>query len=535
MKKISLAVITLILLLFIIMVMYGNSLKATNASLANGARFELSSCWFNDSFLPNGLNADHPFYGFNFKRIECGYLTTRKEEGTSFFRLPIVIVRDSFWRNSKHPVINLSGGPGSSSWLDSDSVSNFWLPTIAENDWGHDVVLFDARGTGLSEPSLHCDDFSQGSLLMLSQKMEPEEDALANYKLLKSCHDVLLGDKTNADALHHLGTVRSANDVADLGNLLEVEGWHLYGTSYGTRLALEIERQHPEKVASIVLDSVYPQEVDGEETMPDLFIDAVEGMLKACKDEPTCALQYSQLQEKLHIVLKRLSIEPIRLTLRVNNEPVDYIVTAARFYSLLYDAGYDIDTVIEVPNVVQSLYAGRYEALRVLAQNSLDVMLDESFSNPVYLEVECNENEVKDRQSFINNINSKYAPYPVLKRWQMASLNADLCHLWGEQEVDELFHQPVETNKPILILAGVLDSATPVEWGRVLAKRLPHSKYYEFKASGHAVLYNVDCAKAIVRQFLNPDKQYEEGCQSDNPFFDGQRVVWGSSDVGDIF
>ena len=535
MKKISLAAMALILLLLVIMVMYSYSLKAKSSTLANGANFEPQSCWFDHSFFPNGVRGDLPLYGLNLKRIECGYLRTRKEEGKSFFRLPIIIVRDSFWKNSEKPVINIAGGPGAASWLDQDSIDNFWLPSIQSNNWHHDMVLFDARGTGMSEPALHCDSFFKDSLSLLGKALGPEEEASANYKMLKRCRESLLASKTNFDALHHLGTQRSANDIADLGDLLQIDAWHLYGTSYGTRLALEVERKHPTKVSSMILDSVYPQEIDGEETMPDLFVDAVEGMLKACDDEPTCALQFSQLQEKLHVVLKRLSFDPVELILEFNDEPVDYVVTAARFYTLLYDAGYDINSVIEVPNVIQSLYVGRLEALQMLAQNSLDMMLDESFSNPVYMEVECNENEVRDKQAFIEKINRKYAPYPILKRWQMASLKKDLCKLWGNQEADEQFHQPVQTNKPTLVLGGVLDSATPAKWSRDVAQRLPNSEYHEFKASAHAVLYNVPCSKSIVRRFLNPDKQYPPGCQSDNPFYDGQRVVWSSSDSGDFF
>jgi len=532
MKKIFTITIALLFLLLLISVAYPYSLRNKASELSNGARYEPTECWFKrasfERFAKWSLNT-------KMKRIECGYFSTRKEQGKSLFRLPVVIVRHSLWRNSQHPIINIAGGPGSSAWLDSFMIHYFWLPEIEKNDWQHDMVLYDSRGTGLSQPALHCEDYFENSLEILAQNLQPEEEAKLNYDLLQQCHQQLAQNPQDLEALHHLGTIRNANDIADLADLLKIKSWHLYGTSYGTRLALEVARSHPDKVASLILDSVYPQEIDGEETMPDLYLSAVEGMIKACEEEPTCALQYSELQKKLYTLLRRLDKKPITLTLEHNKEPIEYVVTPSRFYSLLYDAGYDIKSAMSLPNVIHSLYANNSKALHHLAQNSLNNMFDESFSNPVYTEIECNENEIKDKQAYIRNINQKYLYYPVLKRWQLAALEYDFCDIWGAEESKASFHQPVITDKPTLIFAAQLDSATPIPWGKAVADRLPNSEYHEFKASGHAVLYNVACAKDIVRRFLNPEKNYSEGCESDNPYADGQRVVWDSPDVGDVF
>ncbi len=513
------------------MVAYRYSLKIKNAELANGAHFEVTDCWFNVSSFPDGYKPYAWLFGFKMQRIECGYMTTRKEQGQSFFRLPVVIIRDSLWSNSKHPVLNISGGPGASAWLDEESINSFWLPHIRDNDWQHDIVLYDSRGTGLSEPALHCDNYFQDTLEILSKNLQPEEEASLAYQLLDNCHQQLSKNKQKLTALHHLGTRRNADDIADLARLLNIDSWHLYGTSYGTRLALEVVRLYPDSAKSLVLDSIYPQEIDGEETMPDLYLDAVYRILKACDNEPTCALVYSNLQQKLRVVLQRLQVNPVTLHLKTDEKKVDMVLTPSRFFSLLYDTGYNISNVIAVPNAIHTIYHGNLEVVEYLAQNSLDMILDKSFSNPVYMEIECNENEIKSQQLYINNIKLRYQSYPVLKRWQLSAAKDDFCRIWGNKEVDDTFHKAVVTDKPTLILAGQLDSATPPEWSKSVAKRLPHSEYYEFKASGHAVLYNVPCAKNIVRRFLNPNKHYPAGCQSDNDYDNGQRVVWDSPSI----
>lgn len=526
MRKPLIFIMIIGLLLLLVSLNYSHSLIPKNKELVNGARFEITECWFDTNLFPKGYQLDAWLFGLTLRRIECGYLSTRKEQNKSVFRLPVVIIRDSLWRNSQHPVLNIAGGPGGASWLGEKDINGEWLPRIKQNDWHHDIILYDTRGTGLSQPALHCDHFLENSLRVLAKNVTPEEEAQSNYQLMATCHQKLEEDETLYNALHHLGTVRSAHDIADLADTLGVESLHLYGTSYGTRVALEVARRYPDHVASMILDSVYPQEIDGEETMPDLYLDAIERILTSCEEHPLCGLQYPNIKGKLHVILQRLAVNPITLTLYYKNRNIDFVVTPSRFFSLIYNAGYGISIIKEIPNVITSLYRGETNALQFLAQNDLSMMLDESFSNPTYMEVECNENEIKNQQAYINNINKKYQYLPSLKRWQLASVQYDFCKHWGAKESDSAFHQAVISNKPILVLAGKLDSATPSEWGKAVAQRLPNSEYHEFKASGHAVLYNIPCARDIVRRFLNPDKQYLQGCNNNNPIDNGQGIRW---------
>ncbi|MCK5725683.1 MAG: alpha/beta fold hydrolase [Thiotrichaceae bacterium] len=532
MRRLFLVCLYILSLIIIIFISYLYSLKVKESTLANGAHFEPVDCWFNNKMFPDGFKLSQWTLGLKVKRIECGYLSTRKEQEKSYFRLPIVIIRDSFWRNSQHPILNIEGGPGSSSGL-NQAMMEYWLSHIAKNNWHHDMVLFDARGTGLSQPALHCDHLIQGTLDIFAKNLLPEEEVKTGYQLLENCYQQLADHPQKGKALQHLGTVRSATDLADLANLLKVKSWHLYGTSYGTRLALEVVRSYPDNVASLILDSVYPQEVDGEETLPDLYLDSVNKILSACQSDSSCDVLYPDLKVKLLTLFQRLHNKPITLVLKYDHQSVPFVVTPSRFFSLLYYTGYDIFDAIVVPRMIDSFYEGEAADLTLLAQNYLDSALDKSFSNPVYSEVECNENEVNDPQAHMKSVKKSYKQYPILKRWQLSALKNDFCEIWGSEESKDDFHQPVMTDKPVLIFAGALDSATPVEWGRALAQRLPNREYHEFKASGHAVLYNVNCAKDIVRRFLNPKKHYPKGCQSESAFKNGQEVLWLSDDTVD--
>ena len=501
-----------VFIFFVLTVTHANSLSVKSKTLKNGARYESSECWFNLTSFPSGFQNLSWASGLKIRRIECGYLFTRKEQGKSFFQLPIVIIRNSLWQNSKKPILYIAGGPGSSSWLSQKDLSDFWLPYIDDIDWQHDFVMFDTRGTGLSKPALHCEHFLENTLAIFSKNLQPEEEAKSYFNIAQNCHQKM--SKEQLAAIKQLGTQKSANDIADLADLLNIESWHLYGTSYGTRLALEVERHHPDKVASLILDSVYPLEVDGEETLPGLYLDSLKRIIDACANDSECSAHFPQLGKELQELFKQLQKKPITFTLSVNNKPVKYILTPARLFSVLFDAGYSIESIVVVPNAIHSLYLGVKEPIQFLIQWSLELMRDNEFSNPVFMEVECNENEIKNQRIHVENIIKKYKNYPVLKRWQLAFFTEDICKSWGAKEVNKSFHQALHSDKPALIFAGKLDNVTPSKWGKLLSKDLTNSEYHEFKASAHGVLFDVDCAKEIVRGFLNPEKQPSKNCHS---------------------
>ena len=73
-----------------------------------------------------------------------------------------------------------------------------------------------------------------------------------------ACRARLVEDGVELDAYDTPATVL---DVEDLRTALGIDEWNLFGVSYGTTVALEVVRQHPESVRSVVLDSAYPTDV----------------------------------------------------------------------------------------------------------------------------------------------------------------------------------------------------------------------------------------------------------------------------------
>ena len=241
----------------IVAIWYWDNLKLKTGELQNGASFEVVDCWF-----------DNP----TTVRVECGYMVTRHSNPDhATFKLPVVVLRHSQWKNSQAPMLHIAGGPGGPAYIDAETMP-YWLENFKTQNWGLDYVLYDQRGSGLSQPFL-------------------------------DCHDELQQLRVSADHIKHIGTDLSANDIADLQSLLSIKQWVLMGVSYGTRVALSFTEHFPQQVKSLVLDSVYPPEVNGFETALLNGLRGIDKILDLCESNTSCQTSYPDLTGQLVDVL----------------------------------------------------------------------------------------------------------------------------------------------------------------------------------------------------------------------------------------
>jgi hypothetical protein len=101
---------------------------------------------------------------------------------------------------------------------------------------GRDVVVFDARATGYSEPTLTCDEVDY---LMTVLEVDPSRRA-PYLDALGACRERLEGEGVDLTAF----TVRSiADDVIDIRRALGYDTWNVIG--YGLSTARAWHRSRP--------------------------------------------------------------------------------------------------------------------------------------------------------------------------------------------------------------------------------------------------------------------------------------------------
>lgn len=460
-----------------------------NKELDNGAKLEWVDCWF-----------DKPL----FKKIDCAEFTTAADNGSEVFRLPVVVLRSPSWRRQDTPLLYITGGPGSSSWLDTESIPG-WVAWHKEMGWPHDLILFDQRGMGRSQPALTCPQMLPFYRKLMQRNQTVKAEFKQGMKAFAQCRDRLL--KSGRD-LRDYNTRYIARDIADLIQLMPASEWNLFGSSYGTRVALELMRSHPQKLRSAVLDSVYPPEVNGVLQWPRLLHDAIEGLFQQCDAEAQCRKKYLALRPQWFALQQHLQHKAQRFFVYswFGEEEIEVVVNDHRLIDIVFYALYNIELRQQLPGAITAAARGDYGPLEPMVENYANYMLDDSFSDAAYNSVQCNDSPVTPAASYRQAL----APYPWVERYMKHANFFEICAMWSQQRVPSAFHRPVSSQIPVLLLSGALDPTTPPHWAHAAQQHLRHARHIVFPDIGHGVVESQPCATIAVRDFLRRPKNYKD-------------------------
>jgi pimeloyl-ACP methyl ester carboxylesterase len=419
--------------------------------------------------------------------ITCGYLTVpaeRDRPDSPLIEIPVLILHSWSDNPQPDPIVYFEGGPGGSGLLTWDTWLEF--PLRAERD----IILFDQRGTGYSSPSLNCIEIDAGEL--------SEADGA------KACYDRLMAEGINLAAYN---SAASAADANDLRLALGYTEWNLIGISYGTRLALTVMRDFPTGVRSVVLDSVYPPNVNAYIQEPHDAVGAIQAMLAGCAADPACNDAYPDLPARFHELLANLEESPVELD---DGTTLD----GASLVNFLFNALYETSIIPRLPFVIDQAYYENYDPwLELDAELTDDAgwsglyqdeddAVDVSDSEGVYYSVECYEE--MPFNSFEEALAATTAyPSPLAEILQ-ASLEEEyeICALWDVGQAAPLETEAVHSDLPTLILAGEYDPVTPPYWGRLAGETLPNHYYFEAPRAGHDIMDTGDCPVEIIAAFI---------------------------------
>jgi pimeloyl-ACP methyl ester carboxylesterase len=160
-------------------------------------------------------------------------------------------------------MVALAGGPGQAVLPLAPFIAKVMAPALDSRD----LLLFDQRGTGTSDP-LSC-----GALTVSAKE--------SVGRLLERCALQIgpaRGDYTTQESVADIESLRRA---AGYGKLV------LYGTSYGTKVALEYAARYPAQVEALVLDSVVP--ASGPEPLGIPSFQAIPAVLAELCSRRACA------------------------------------------------------------------------------------------------------------------------------------------------------------------------------------------------------------------------------------------------------
>jgi pimeloyl-ACP methyl ester carboxylesterase len=390
-------------------------------------------------------------------------------------------------RKLPDPVLMLAGGPGQSAIALAPRV----LPLFSRLNNRRDLVFVDQRGTGRSAP-LTCP--------------EPRDDALSaqfdparQRELLAACREQLarLPYVGGPDGLRHFTTFVAMQDVDAVRQRLGVARWNVVGGSYGTRAALELQRQFPQTVRRTVLDGVAPPDMVLPASMSTDGQAALDAVLAACEAEPACERNYPALradwQRLLDGLPRRVEFSDPRTGRR---ERVD--VSRDMVMSAVRTPLYGPSIAAALPQAIAEAAAGRFEALA-----GLSAMVGPRPGRPgplnlaagMHFSVVCAEDVPRLRAS-------ADAPGRDFGAGS-ARFYEQVCADWPRGEVPEAFYTVPPAASPVLIFSGGADPVTPPRHGARVARSLGAlASHRVVPQAGHGLLA-VGCVRDVVFRFVD--------------------------------
>lgn len=425
--------------------------------------------------------------------LQCGSLARpldpSKPQGP-LIDIHYVVVPAMARNKIKDPVLMLAGGPGQS----AIQVAPLVLPRLARLNNRRDLVFIDQRGTGRSAP-LPCPDDSK---LPTAEAL----DGQAVYRRLEQCREAL--QKLPHGDLRQYTTTLAMQDFDAVRAALGVERWNLVGASYGTRAALEYQRQFPERVRRSVIDGVAPPDM----ALPASFSTdgqaALEAVFKSCEQQPACQARYPRLRAEWAGLLQSLP-RSITLTHPLSGEPERFTMSREMLLRAVRQPLYVPAQAAALPAAIHAAHEGRFEGLAGLS-GTIGGGKAGKLAMGMHFSVVCAEDLPRLPHS-------QDAPGKDFGRHD-AELYSQACKHWPRGEVPAAFYTLPPSSTPVLVLSGGADPATPPRHGERVAKALgPQALHVVVPEAGHGVT-GLGCMGEVLTRFIDA-KQDSEALQID--------------------
>jgi pimeloyl-ACP methyl ester carboxylesterase len=428
-------------------------------------------------------------------RIECGVLTVpvdRAHPDGAKAELPVAIVHPAPGvAKQPDPVVYFSGGPGFPGLTNAGGFLNRgWITD-------RDVVLFDQRGTGKATPNLDCPEIYDRAFAAIGAALPPAEEADATNAVLAKCRAALVAQGID---LSKFSTPITADDVADLKRALGIDAWNLFGVSYGTAVALEVARRHPEGVRSVTIDSVVPPDSPGDaQHRAEAVHRALDTLTKGCAADPGCNRDFPDLAGQLQHLVEDFNARPYEADVEDRDGGTRHLViTGYDALAGIWTAMYDTTLLPLLPMVIHRLPdrdAFGVTVAQQLAGKGLNQLTGAAEGD--VLSVDCADKQRLQRVSEDEVV----ARDPQLT--SIFTLGPERCDLWNVASVDASFNEPVRSDIPSLVLADEYDPVTPPADSKHAAESLSHATFVLFPGLGHgAVFSGAPCPVNVFQSFL---------------------------------
>jgi pimeloyl-ACP methyl ester carboxylesterase len=359
------------------------------------------------------------------------------------------------------PIVYLAGGPGDSG---IDDFRGMPLSLLDDFRTVADVIALDQRGTGASEP--HDVTCRYEKALPLDRPGDPESFAGIFRERMRECANTL--QRRGVD-LAAFTTEENADDVEALRVALGAKKLTLLAGSYGTHLALDVIRRHPDSVERALLFGT-------------------EGPDQTFKLPSNAQAQLEKLAalEAVRTAMKRLERQPVT----VEVAPGTFVVVGKwDLQKRIADVMGRPGAMRQLPAAIHAMLSGdftdlgrwAYDYRQAISLSAMAVAMDcASFASAARLERIRRETGSAILGAAID------FPFPAI------------CEGLKLPRLGDEFRAPLRSPLPVLFVSGEMDARTPVSNAEEVAAGFPNHQHLIVANAGHGILGYPELTPAVM-------------------------------------
>ncbi|WP_294070727.1 alpha/beta hydrolase [Sphingomonas sp.] len=360
-----------------------------------------------------------------------------------------------------------------------------------------DVVFFDYRGMGRSEPDTKC---------VVAPATGSTIKARLRSVLVQSreCRRQIEARGTDLDALN---AATSSQDVRDIARAMNYSSYEVWGASYGSFPALDLIGRHPAGLRAAVVGVAIPPDSRNREQVS-TFARGLAAMQRECNREPSCRARFPEMAASLGRAMQRLGRERLmgrsrRLT------PVDLYQALLGMAAFAPDPG----SLTFVPLAIETAEKGD----AALVARWIDATKGDDFGIPdmanpdvaaqttLYCSALGNRPTKPDYEAA-----ARRYPYLALAATPTDAMDR-LCNSWKISGPPRNLWRPVKSDIPVLFYSAALDTAVTNSDTVAAARLLPRSTIITVPGVGHS--FSDGCLVQVEAAFLaNPYGVLDRSC-----------------------
>lgn len=388
------------------------------------------------------------------------------------------------------------GGPGAESASMATEAEFYFSQKLLDN---FDIVAFDPRGTGASEPFVDCVDEIDPYFTADITYDSPEE----RQRLIddaQAFNDAC--QEKSGEVLPYISTIASARDIDTLRRALGYDKISYFGFSYGSELGATWAKLFPETVRTAVFDGA----ADPNASYLQAGLDQAAGFERElnsffadCATRKTCAAYNNGDPAALFDdMMRRVERDP----LFVNDKRT--LVTSTVAYTAVVDAMYSSalwPTLAEAIADATKKPIADGTGLLALYDDYYQRRPDGSYDNllEAFIAISClDDNGGQSVDDVDTNISEFEAIAPRLGKFFAIGYN---CALWPAASKPKPKMYDIGSS-PIVVVGTTGDAATPLESSRKMAAALTDGRLVIATEDQHTGYGTSECVTDLVDDYL---------------------------------